>query len=285
MRTVLSLFCAIGALLAVAAPAQAQWNADQEYESKLLSDRWNIYVGGFRPEFTTEFAISSGSVLGSLIRLEDTLGLEEDVSTVRTGGFYRFSKKRAIAFDISSMRRDATRTIDETITIGEGEDEIVFDVGALVESEFDNDILTITYRHSFINNGKTEAGFTAGASTYAVDFSATGTASINGGPPETATGDESLIIPVPAFGMFVNHAFTENWILRMYAGFLNLNVGDFEGRYLITSVSIDWIFTKHFGLGAGLSRSDVSFKNTGGDNPYNIEYRLGGPSFYASLVF
>ena len=98
---------------------------------------------------------------------------------------------------------------------------------------------------------------------------------------KTMPPTRSLIGP----GMFVNHAFTPNWILRMHAGFLNLNVGDFEGRYLITNVSIDWIFTKHFGLGAGLSRSDVDFKNKGGDHPYTVQYRLGGPSLYASLVF
>ena len=60
MKTVLISFCAIGALLVAAAPAQAQWNAGMTHDSKVLSNRWNIWVGGFRPEFTTEFAISSG---------------------------------------------------------------------------------------------------------------------------------------------------------------------------------------------------------------------------------
>ena len=43
---------------------------------------------------------------------------------------------------------------------------------------------------------------------------------------------DSIIIPVPALGMYVNHAFSKKWILRMNAGFLNLDIQDFEGRYL-----------------------------------------------------
>ena len=94
-----------------------------------------------------------------------------------------------------------------------------------------------------------------------------------------------VLAPVPAFGMYINHAFSKKWILRMSAGFLYLDVMDFEGRYLSTSVTVDYIFTKHFGLGGGITRQNLDFSSAGGDNPWKVEYQVGGPTLYISLVF
>jgi len=290
MRTALTLLVAISILCVVPGSTRAAWNDDQEHDSRILSNRWNVWLGGFVPTFKTTVAYGSQGLLGTLFRLEDTLGLEEDLSTGRAGFFYRFSNKRAIVFDYTSFKRDASRVLEREITIGEEGNEVTYALGALVDSNFDNDILTITYRHSFINTGKTEAGFTAGLSGFMFDLGVRGTGSIDDGsgdPPrvEEVEAGYSIIIPVPAFGMYINHAFSKKWILRMNAGFLNLDIQDFEGRYLTTGVTVDYIFTKHFGLGGGFTRQDLDFSSLGGENPYTIEYRVGGPTLYFSLVF
>jgi hypothetical protein len=286
MRTALTLLVAAALFILVPSSTQAAWNDGQEHESRILSDRWNVWLGGFAPTFKTQFALGSQGVLGTIIRLEDTLGLEEDVSTGRVGAFYRFSAKRAILFDFTVLNRDATRIVDERIEIGDDDNTIIF-LNAEIDSKLDNNIFTLTYRHSFVNNGKTEAGFTAGLSTFQFDVALRGQGRIGDdqAPLQEVEGGDSLLVPVPAFGMFINHAFTKKWILRMNAAFLNLDIGDFEGRYLTTSVTVDYIFTKHFGLGGGFTRQDLDFSNTGGDNPYTIEYRVGGPALYFSLVF
>jgi len=288
MKTALTLL--VAAVLFTLAPisTQAAWNDEQEHESRILSDRWNVWLGGFLPNFNTTVAYGSRGLLGTVIRLEDTLGLEEDLSTGKVGFFYRFSNKRAILFDYTALNRDATGTLGKDITIGEGENEVTYSLGAIVDSTLDNDIFTVTYRHSFINNGKTEAGFTAGISAFRFDFNVAGEGEVSDGvntETRQAEAGDSLMIPVPAFGMYINHGFSKKWILRMNAGFLSLNIGDIEGRYLTTSVTVDYIITKHFGLGGGFTRQDVNVHSTGGDNPYLIEYRVGGPTLYFSLVF
>ena len=289
MRAALVLLVATALLIVVPSSARAEWNDGQEHESRILSDRWNVWVGGFVPSFKTSVAIGSRGLLGTLFRLEDTLGLEEDVSTGRIGGFYRFSAKRAILFDYTGMNRDATRQLERDIVIGDGDDRVTYTAGAIIASKFDNDIFTVTYRHSFINNGKTEAGFTAGLSAFNFDIALQGTGTVDDGVNEPVErdveADNSFLIPVPSFGMYINHAFTKKWILRMNAGILNLDVGDIEGRYLNTSVTVDYIITRHFGLGGGFTRQDVDVSDTGPDNPYAVEYRLGGPTLYFSLVF
>lgn len=289
MRTALTLIIALSILTLVPSSTNAAWNDDQEHESRVLSDRWNVWLGGFVPDFKTTVAYGSRGLLGTVIRLEDNLGLQEDIQTFKVGAFYRFSNKRAILFDYTSLNRDATKMLGQDITIGEGEDEVTYELGAIVDSFLDNDIFTVTYRHSFINNGKTEAGFTAGLSAFRFDLGVKGTGSVDNGvdPPEIreAEAGDTIMIPVPAFGMYINHAFSKKWILRMSAGFLSLDIGDIEGRYLTTSVTVDYIITKHFGLGGGFTRQDVNVSNTGDDNPYIIEYRVGGPTLYFSLVF
>jgi hypothetical protein len=289
MRTALTLIIALSILTLVPSSTQAAWNDDQEHESRILSDRWNVWLGGFVPDFSTDVAYGSRGLLGTFFRLEDTLGLEEDVSTGAAGAFYRFSNKRAILFDYTILNRDASRELDREITIGDGENEVTFGASAVIDTQFDNDIFTVTYRHSFINNGKTEAGFTAGLSIFRFDLALQGFGTVDDGvnPPvdrEAEAGD-TFLIPVPAFGMFINHAFSKKWILRMNAGFLDLNISDIEGRYLTTSVTVDYIITKHFGLGGGFVRQNVDVSNLGADNPYTIEYRVGGPTLYFSLVF
>ena len=289
MRTALTLLFLAALLTLVPSSVRADWNDDQEHESRILSDRWNVWIGGYLPNFKTTAAYGSRGLLGTVFRLEDNLGLEEDLSTGRLGAFYRFSNKRAILFDYASFKRDATRALGREITIGEGEDQVTYAVGAIIDTKFNNDIFTVTYRHSFINNGKTEAGFTAGLSAFLFDLALQGIGSVDDGVNlpevrEVEAGD-SILIPVPAFGMYVNHAFSKKWILRMNAGFLDLNIGDIEGRYLNTSVTVDYIITRHFGLGGGFTRQDVDVSNTGGDNPYTVEYRVGGPTLYFSLVF
>jgi len=289
MRTALILTIAAALLILVPSSTQAAWNDEQEHESRILSDRWNVWLGGFYPDFKTQAAIGTGSALGAIFSLEDNLGLEEDLSTGWLGAFYRFSNKRAILFDFTSLNREATTTLGTEITIGEGDDELTYGVGAVVDSVLDNDIFTVTYRQSFVNNGKTEAGFTAGLSFFAFDLSLQGTATVDDGvnPPEVrqAEGSTSIIAPVPAFGMYINHAFSKKWILRMNAGFLSLEVGDLEGRYLSTSVTVDYIITKHFGLGAGFVRQNLDISDNGADNPWTVVYAVGGPTLYMSLVF
>ena len=63
-----------------------------------------------------------------------------------------------------------------------------------------------------------------------------------------------------------------------------LDVSDFEGRLVDTSVTIDYFFTRHFGVGVGSNTTDIRFRNTGTD-PYSVDYRQSGLVWYASAAF
>jgi hypothetical protein len=95
---------------------------------------------------------------------------------------------------------------------------------------------------------------------------------------------EGLIAPVPTLGMFIDHALSPRWILRASAGFLDLDIGDYSGRYIETQITIDYFFSEHFGVGGGLSGSDIKVTYSGED-PFRFDYRFSGFVFYFSVAY
>jgi hypothetical protein len=251
-------------------------------EARLISDKAGISLGGFLVDFTTEAAAGFGTVVGTVIRLEDDLSIDDSKATFRLGGFYRFGKRHALDVSFFDLNRRGATVIDEQIEF-EG---VLYDVGARVDSQFDIQLFRVSYRHSFVNNGKTEAGFAAGLSTYWFDLMLDGEATINEArqTAERVRAETDILAPVPTVGMFIHHAFTPKWILRMRAQFFDLDVGDFTGRLIDAEATMDYYFTRHFGIGLGLNTTDIRYEDNG-DDPYSIDYRQGGLVWYLSGVF
>jgi hypothetical protein len=261
----------------------AQGLPGQTHESRYLSDKFQIGVGAFIADFTTDAAIGFAGKLGTQIRLEDDLGVKEDQSSFLLEGQWRFKPKHALGWSFYRFTREGTTILDEQIEI----DDKIFVVDATLDTEFDSDTFALVYRYSFINNGKTEAGISAGLSTFNYGIEAEGEALIgdpNSPTTDVASADESLLAPVPNFGMYINHAFTPKWVLRLGAGFLNLEVDDFDGRFTWTRGTVDWYFIKHFGVGGGFASSNLKFTSSG-DDPWSVDYRYSGFLLYFTGVF
>jgi len=270
MRPVSRLLIGSILLLVATGLVAAQGLEGQTHESRVLSDKFQIGMGGFLADFTTDAAVGLGGVLGTTIRLEDTRQ-------------WRFKRRHALAFATYRFSRSGVTVLDEEFEF-EG---ITYGIDADLAMTFDSDVYALTYRYSFINNGKTEAGVSAGLATFKYGIDVEG--EVNVGDPnnpttEIAAASESLLAPVPNFGMYINHAFNPNWILRLSASFLNLNVSDYEGKLTQTRATVDWYFARHVGIGAGLASSNLKFTKSG-DDPWSVDYRYSGFLFYVSGVF
>jgi hypothetical protein len=263
----------------------AQGLPGQTQESRYLSDRFEIAMGAFLADFTTDAQVGFGSRIGTRVRLEDDLGLKDNKDSFLLEGQWRFKRKHALGWAFYSFSREGTTILNERI---EFEDQ-VFAIDGELDTRFDSDSYGLTYAYSFINNGKTEAGISAGLSTFKYAIELEGDAVIgdpNATDPETRveTAAESLLAPVPNIGMYINHAFTPNWVLRLGAGFLDLEVSDYEGRYAWTRATVDWYFVRNVGLGAGLASSNLKFTDSG-DDPWSVDYHYSGFLLYVSGVF
>jgi hypothetical protein len=253
-------------------------------ESRLLSDRFNIKLGGFLVDLRTDAQIGIEGVIGSFLRLEEVLNLDSDQTVARFDGFYRFAPKHALEFGFLSINRTGFGELEKDI------DYLGLRFTGDFESEFDMDLYRVVYKYSFANNGRINAGFSAGLSVFEFSMALQGEAEIIdpvdpdfGLRFERERADRSVSAPVPAFGMFIDYAIKPRLILQMSAEFFDLEIAEINGRYIDTQVVLDYYFSEHVGVGGGLNTTDLSYINTG--DRVRVEYRYSGILAYLSLVF
>ncbi len=278
---VTALVVVVGSNAAVAAPIEGQ-----DHDSRILSNKLYVNLGAYLVDYQADAAVGSGTVIGTSVNLEDDLGLDGNDSELRFEGFWRFKRKHLLGFSYVGLRRSGFTFIDESITIGDPPQ--TFDVGADIASKIDSDVFTLNYRYSFFNNGKVDTGFAAGLSVFAFDLALAGTVTVDDGMGGTTTEagsvSESIPAPIPTMGFFTNFAITPNLIFRMEAGFLDIQVDDYDGRMVDTQLVFDWFFTKNVGIGGGFATTDLRFAKKG-TNPFIVDYRFGGVLFYFSGVW
>ena len=284
-RSLTALLVLVAACTLCTAPALADPLPGQDQESRLLSDRLNVSLGFFQPDFSTNVAAGFGGLLGAFINVERQLNVTEDLGVFRLDGFYRFKPKHAIDWTYTVLNRDGTTVIDERIEWGEPPME--FRVGAVVDSTFDTTLFAVNYKYSFVNNGKIDAGVSAGLFTYKYELELAGAAAIVEPPGQLAAhevADTRLLAPLPAFGMYMQYAVRKNLIFSGNIRALNIEFGDFTGKFLDSRFTLDWFFYKHLGIGVGFARTSIDFKDQGSD-PFSVDYEYGGFLAYASIVF
>jgi hypothetical protein len=282
-EVVMSRSGGLTAILVLVAVASAS-GATASEEGRILTDKWYVTLGGYLAEIATDAQASSGDVIGTAIRAEDQLGLDDQKSTYRMLVEYRFGSRHAVGLDYFRISRSGDTTLQETIEF-EGN---TYDVGVNLASDFLTEVYNLQYRYSFVNDGMTEAGFQAGLSTWNLEAAVAGDATVDDGMGGTTTefrrAGEDVLAPVPTFGLFVRHAFTPRFVFHGSASFLRLNVGDIEGRLVDTKVLFDYFFSRHVGMGVGFNGTDMSYKDTG-DDPLSLDYVQSGALAYLSLAF
>ncbi len=243
----------------------------------MIADKWVLSIGGYVTDFKTTAAVGSGSVIGTIIRLEETLGLDENKTFLRGDGFYRFNSRHAIGFGFWSLKRDGVGIIDEEIEW----DGITYPAMALLDTTFDVGWYRADWRYSFMRMDRGEAGFNLGLSFYDFSASIEGMGMV-GGTAGNFKGEESLTVPVPTFGLFTNFAITPNVLFKSAFNWLSLEYDDFDIEVSDVTLVFEWYFSEHVGIGGGSSITDIDYKDTG-NNPFSVEYKQTG--FLAYFTF
>ena len=281
MRHLAGLVMLAFVIVAGSASSGSAADAQETQTNRYLGDRWHVRVSGVVGELSSD--VAAGRQLGALIDLEELLGFDEQKVTWGLDAFYRLTKNRRHTIRLSYVdyTRDAYTAISGTVPI--------FDVDFIGEvgSTFENRVGTLTYQYSFTNAGKTDAGISAGLGFYKYGLELEGRYLIDNNPDlgEFGSRSENVLAPVPTVGFFINQAFRPNLILDLRTSFISLAIGPHEGRIFNTVGNITWYFTRHFGLGLGLSGSDVVYENTGSGTRIKVELRQTAYTINASLVF
>ena len=283
-RTVAAAATSIATIVLLAPAAAAADPPPAVQSTRVLSDEWHFELGGLWAKFDSSFQLGTDKIVGTSVNLEDDLGLSSDTTTWNLNGFWRFGSVSALGFGYTSFNRDGSNKLDQAITVG----DTVYDVNARIDSELDMDFLQLYYRWSVVNNGRTEAGFNFGLSTYRIEASVSGEGSVdeNGEPTffRNAEEKEDIVAPIPVVGLFINYAFTPDLILMADASFFRIDVGDISGNVISSRATLDYYFTEHFGAGVSVYgnyvRAEVS-----GDSDWTVGVNQNGFGAHLSLVF
>jgi hypothetical protein len=262
--------------MAGAALAEETTSGDTRY----LDDRFSLRLIGGLVDLSTD--VAAGRSLGALIDLEDVLGFDESISSFGFTGFWRFTKsgKNALRVRYANFDRDASTAVEAFVPI--------FDVNFFgeLDSEFVNRIFTLEYQYSFVNNSKTEAGFSVGLATYNYELTLSGLVIVDDNMEEASFRSENVgvVAPVPSFGFFINHAFRKDLIFELSTSFIDLEIGEHNGRIFNSWGHLTWYFSQHFGVGLGLSASDVVYDKQGSER-IKVELRQSAVVFSLAAVF
>jgi hypothetical protein len=278
LRKILSLVAVVVLLLVSTAGAH---DDDPPQLNRVLGDKFSLRVIGGLVDLNTD--VAAGSSLGALIDLEQVLGFDEQISTFGFEGVWRFTKNRrhALHFTYGNFDRDAYKAVQGTVPI--------FDVDFLGEiaSSFVNQVSVLEYQYTFINHHKTEAGVTAGFGFYNYEIVLEGQIMVGDDPDNVEFRKEEVgvIAPVPAIGFYINQALLQNLIFELRTSFIDLEIGEHDGRIFRTWGSLTWFVARHWGVGLGLAGSDVAYDRKTSDRRIKVDLRQSSMTLNVTAVF
>jgi hypothetical protein len=239
------------ALLSVCGPVWAQ----KSYDDHEMKDRFYITIGGFnQTDLRTTLRLDAkspqaGLGLGTVIALESLFGVENQVTTVRLDGWYRFGKKNRIAWTFWESEREGASTYEgEDIEIGE---DIVIEDGDFVAITDNSRLIAVNWTYSFLNTAKYEGWLGVGLNFTTVDtLIDVNVGNIVGQDQAEAKGT----VPVPTINLGGRWNFNKRVRMLVFMQMFGLKYGDYSGKLNNTRLLAEWDITRNFGIGGGFER-------------------------------
>lgn len=224
------------------------WTPSLFAEEEKPWKRFNVNLGAFFNLNDSKVRLG-GEGIGVEIDAEELLGLDTNTRTFRLDGFWRFTKKRRHRLDFTwyRNRRSGEGTVDEALEIG----GITIPVGASLDTEFNFDLYKLGYSYSFFQDKRIDLGVGGGLYVLPTEFKLKATAEAGGSTIFDETIKETFAAPLPVIGIRADIAITPRWFLRNRADFFYLEIGDYRGGIVDTSVAVEYQPFKHVGFGLG----------------------------------
>ena len=211
--------------------------------------RLSLSIGAFITDRDSEArADASNRDLGTVIDLEDDLGLDSSDTVLRLDGFYRLADKHRIDFSTFDLSRSASKQIDRELSWK----DTTFVLNANVQSDFDLSIYKVAYTWSFLKNERGFLGATVGL--YVADIGTSLDAPLIG---SGEVGDATA--PLPVVGLRGEYRLAERWALRASGEFFFLEYNDFDGALIDLLLGLEFDLSKNIdvGIGANSVRLDI----------------------------
>ena len=279
------LACAL-ALGLPAAPARAEDVGDHMY------DRFQGNVAGSLLWLSSSVRIDAkdGSI-GTDLDVEDDLGFSDTKFQPRLEFRWRPGRRHQIGVGYQFARREAHKTLDETIEVG----DTSFAAGAQIRSVFDTDNLFLTYRFAIMAHERTQLGVALGlgAFFFKTELDALAGVSVGGEADSVSySNSTSFIGPTAALGLYGRFRVGDRWYIDPDVRYLRVEIDRFTAKVVEGGVSAQYFLSHKVGLEGGVGvrgvKVEVGPKTDGSgivDLDVSAEIEYTETSFRLGAVF
>jgi len=252
------------------------------------TDRFKIALGAYFPAISTDLQVDIGD---SPIDMENILGLSENETVLRLDGYWRFAQRHRLGFGYYRLSRDAATYLPVDLPIGGGDP---WPAGALIASDLSLDFYSLDYRYSFYQGEKWEIAGLIGAYWVRAESTLLLAASIGNCPD----GDDCLVAgklfendtfegPLPLIGLAFDYYITPKWLMTLKGGYFQLTINNYKGSIANLGASVEYQFTKTFGLGLGYDGFALKLEaeDANSNDFASLEYKYHGVQLYGILRF
>jgi hypothetical protein len=252
-------------------------------------DVFTIRVGGYFSDFDTNVRLS-GPNGGDKVNLEDTLGLDSNQTVFRGGASWRFAPRHRLALEYLDFRRDATGTAERSFVIDTEDGTYQFDAGATLETEFDWQLVPVTYTYSFYKTRNLEVAGSVGVHWFSTKIGYEGAATVtppggSPGPVASAAESESASGPLPVFGLQAGYALSKRWFVAAKVGWFGLDYDDYSGELWDLGVTTEYWFSENFGAGVGYGYYSIDVSVDNGAFETAADYTYDGLNLYVTFRY
>jgi len=236
---------------------------------------WEFALGGYLTTHDSTLRIDDSSTgTGTEIDLEDDLGFDQSIQTVRFDARWRFKPRHRAEFSIYQLDRETSKTLERTIEVGDK----VFPAGTLVASEVDMTVYKASYSYSVIQNSRFDVGLAAGLHVLDLKESI---AAEGAGISESST----FLAPLPVLGLRVDWAITPSVFLKSNIDFFALSVDSTRGHLTDGLIALEYNAFKHFGVGLGYNYVSMLVRGDKEDFQGEVGISYGAVMLYAKLYY
>jgi len=259
----------LSSVFPLAAEAEVDWGLNHEF-----NDSFTFALGATYFRTTGQAQLNSTtSGLGTLIDLQDTLGLSGEATGPYASFRWRMSERWRLEASYVWISESGDKSLTQDIQWG----DVNFPINANVSSKFNFSDLRSSVGYSFYKTSDKELGVGLGLHVLSYQLSLS---SLNLG---TEAGN--VLAPLPVLSVYGGFALNEQWSVSARLDWLSLTYQQYHGG--ITSVGVDLLYQpfQHFGLGIGWRSLNLNFQATSGRFVGKFEQSLQGPQLFLTASF
>jgi hypothetical protein len=277
------------ALLLLCLASAPPLSAQDRYDGTQPTERLQLRIGAFLiADFDTTVRFDSKTVpIGTVIDLEDGLGVTSHQTVARLDGSYRFNHKHRIDWTYFSSRRSGDATATEDIQIGDPDDpngSEIIPAGANVKTKWDFDLLQVGYAWSFLNTRRYEWYLGGGLNIRRLDGEISYSAD-KSGTLQQGSVDARGTLPLPTVSIGGRWNFTSKWQSQFTYQVFFLKIGDYEGSQQEVLLSFEHNSFKHVGFGAGLNGINLNLSAENDQFFGELDSRILGLLGYVKVYY